>query len=107
MPMPAYLLAPQVVYGFEYDDLDRCPLWVVHDPQDPCSKRAHVIGATRRWITDEPLVEHIYDDTRCVACIAGCGCACRCYNPPEVTPVLASRSGRVRRARGPVVKSLS
>ena len=85
------LLAPQVVYSLEGFDLDGCPLWVVHDPQGGCSKMAHVVGATKRWIM--PLVEHILDDPRCVACIAECGCACSCYKPPGVS---ASRSGRVR-----------
>ena len=88
------LLAPQVVYSLERVDLDRRPLWVVHDKLGGCSWMAHVVGATKRWIMDEHIfLEHIRDDPRCVACIAGCGCTCSCYTPPGVS---AARSGKVR-----------
>ena len=91
--MPA-ILAPQVVYSLERVDLDRRPLWVVHDKLGGCSRMAHVVGATKRWIMDEHIfLEHIRDDPRCVACIAGCGCTCSCYTPPGVS---AARSGKVR-----------
>ena len=84
----------QVVYSLERVDLDRRPLWVVHDKLGGCSRMAHVVGATKRWIMDEHIfLEHIRDDPRCVACIAGCGCTCSCYTPPGVS---GARSGRVR-----------
>lgn len=84
----------QVVYSLDAFDVMGEPLWVEHDARHGCSKRAFAFAPLARYLATDALCQPVAGDTRCVACVSGCRCACTCLHPP--TPLAA----RARRSRG-------